>query len=44
VSDEQKSAKKVSRAVLARYAGSYEMEMLGTWTVSVEGDIRATRQ
>jgi hypothetical protein len=38
VSDEQKSAKKVSRAVLAQYAGTYEVEMLGMWTVSVEGD------
>ena len=38
VSDEQKSAKKVSRAVLAKYAGTYEVEMLGLWTVSVEGD------
>jgi hypothetical protein len=33
-----KSAKKVPPAVLARYAGNYEVEMLGTWTVSVEGD------
>jgi hypothetical protein len=24
--------------VLARYAGKYEVEMLGTWVVSVEGD------
>jgi hypothetical protein len=38
VADEQKSAKKVPPAVLARYAGNYEVEMLGTWTVSVEGD------
>ena len=38
VSDERKAAKKVSRAVLAQYAGAYEVEMLGTWTVSVEGD------
>jgi hypothetical protein len=28
----------VSRAVLAQYAGNYEVEMLGMWTVSVEGD------
>ena len=38
VSDERKSAKKVPRAVLAKYAGNYEVEMLGMWTVSVEGD------
>jgi hypothetical protein len=38
VADEQKIAKKVSRDVLARYAGTYEVEMLGLWTVSVEGD------
>jgi hypothetical protein len=38
VSDEQKSATKVPRAVLARYAGAYEVEMLGTFVVTVEGD------
>jgi hypothetical protein len=38
VSDERKSAKKVARDVLARYAGSYEVEMLGTWIVSIDGD------
>jgi hypothetical protein len=38
VSDERKAAKKVSRAVLGQYAGTYEVEMLGIWTVSVEGD------
>jgi hypothetical protein len=38
VSDEQKIAKKVSRDVLARYAGTYENEGLGTFTVSVSGD------
>ena len=38
VADERKSAKKVPRAVLARYAGDYEVEMLGTWVVSVDGD------
>jgi hypothetical protein len=38
VSDEQKSAKNVPPAVLARYAGAYEVEMLGMWTVSVEGN------
>jgi hypothetical protein len=37
VSDEQKAAKKVARDVLARYAGAYEVEMLGVWTVSVDG-------
>lgn len=38
VSDEQKSSKKVARDILARYAGTYEVEMLGAWTVSVDGD------
>jgi len=38
VSDEQKSAKKVSRDVLAKYAGAYDVEMLGTWTVTLDGD------
>ena len=38
VSDEQKSAKKVPRAVLARYAGTYEVDMLGTFIVTVDGD------
>jgi hypothetical protein len=38
VNDERKAGKKVSREVLARYVGTYEVEMLGTWTVSVNGD------
>jgi len=38
VADEQRSAKKVARSVLAGYAGTYEVEMLGAWTVSVDGD------
>jgi len=37
-SDDRKAAKKVARDVLARYAGAYEVEMLGTFTVSVVGD------
>jgi hypothetical protein len=43
VSDEQKSAKKVPRAVLARYAAAYEVEMLGTRVVSVEDDAEVGR-
>ena len=35
---ERKGGKKVSRDVLSRYVGVYEVEMLGTWTVSVNGD------
>jgi hypothetical protein len=38
VSDEQKLAKQVAPDVLARYAGTYDVEMLGVWTVSVQGD------
>jgi uncharacterized protein DUF3471 len=38
VNDERKSGKKVPREVLSRYVGVYEVEMLGTWTVSLEGD------
>jgi hypothetical protein len=38
VSDERQSAKKVGRDVLARYAGTYEVEMLGMWTIAVDGD------
>jgi hypothetical protein len=38
VNDERKGGKRVSRDVLARYVGIYEVEMLGTWTVSLEGD------
>jgi hypothetical protein len=38
VNDERKGGKKVSRDVLSRYVGVYEVEMLGTWTVSVNGD------
>jgi hypothetical protein len=38
ISDDQTFAKKVSRAVLEKCVASYEVEMLGLWTVSVEGD------
>jgi hypothetical protein len=38
VSDDQKAAKKVPRATLARYAGVYDVGPLGEWTVSVDGD------
>jgi len=38
VNDERKAGKKVSRDVLSRYVGAYEVEMLGTWTVSLDGD------
>jgi hypothetical protein len=39
VSDERKSAAKVPRDVLARYAGVYQIGgPLGDWTVSVDGD------
>ena len=38
VNDERKNGKKVPREVLSRYVGVYEVEMLGTWTVSLNGD------
>ena len=38
VNDERKAGRKVSREVLSRYVGVYEIEMLGTWTVSLDGD------
>ena len=38
VNDERKSGTKVPREVLSRYVGVYEVEMLGTWTVSLNGD------
>jgi hypothetical protein len=38
VNDERKGGKKVSREVLSRYVGVYEVEMLGTWTVLLNGD------
>jgi hypothetical protein len=38
VNDERKGGRKVSREVLSRYVGVYEVEMLGTWTVSLNGD------
>jgi len=38
VNDERKGGKTVSRDVLSRYVGTYEVEMLGTWTVSLDGD------
>jgi hypothetical protein len=40
VADEQKSAKKVPPAVLARYAGNYEVEMLGTWRRRYQGNAK----
>jgi len=38
VSDDRKSAKKVAPELLARYAGTYEVPMLGVWTISPAGD------
>src|SRR4029078_7066576 len=38
VNDEQKRGKKVPREVLSHYVGVYEVEMLGTWIVSLNGD------
>lgn len=37
VSDERAS-RKIAREILARYAGTYEVEMLGVWTLSLDGD------
>ena len=37
-SDDRNASKKVSRDILARYIGVYDVPMLGVWTVSVEGD------
>ena len=36
--DERKIEKKVPPAVLAQYAGAYELGPLGTWTVSAAND------
>ena len=32
------ASKKVSRDILSRYVGIYDVPMLGVWTVSLEGD------
>ncbi|HET9569461.1 MAG TPA: DUF3471 domain-containing protein [Vicinamibacterales bacterium] len=37
-SDDRSAAKKVSRDVLSRYVGIYDVPMLGVWTVSLDGD------
>jgi hypothetical protein len=37
-SEDRKASKRVARDVLARYAGVYDVEMLGVWTVSLDGD------
>jgi hypothetical protein len=37
-SDDRNASKKVPREVLARYVGTYDVEMLGVWTVSLDGD------
>ena len=38
VSDDRKASRKVARDILARYAGIYDVPMLGEWTVSLDGD------
>ena len=37
-SDDRNAAKKVSREILSRYVGIYDVPMLGAWTVSLDGD------
>ena len=37
-SDDRSVAKKVSRDILSRYVGVYDVAMLGVWTVSLDGD------
>jgi hypothetical protein len=37
-SDDRSASRKVSRDILARYVGTYDVVMLGVWTVSLEGD------
>jgi hypothetical protein len=37
-SDDRSAAKKVSRDVLSRYVGIYDVPMLGVWTVLLDGD------
>jgi Domain of unknown function (DUF3471) len=41
VSEDRKSSIKVSREILQRYAGTYDVPMLGIWTISVDGDALA---
>jgi len=38
VSDDRKASRNVAREILSRYAGTYDVPMLGEWIVSVEGD------
>jgi hypothetical protein len=38
VSDDRSASRKVSRDILSRYVGIYDVEMLGVWTVSLDGD------
>jgi hypothetical protein len=37
-SDDRAASKKVSREILSRYVGVYDVALLGVWTVSLEGD------
>jgi hypothetical protein len=37
-SDDRIASKKVSRDILSRYVGTYDVTMLGVWTVSLDGD------
>jgi Domain of unknown function (DUF3471) len=37
-SDDRNASKKVSRDILSRYVGTYDVVMLGVWTVSLDGD------
>jgi hypothetical protein len=38
VSEDRDASKKVSRDVLSRYVGVYDVELLGMWTVTLDGD------
>ena len=38
VSDDRNAATKVSRDLLSRYVGVYDVALLGVWTVSLDGD------
>ena len=38
VSDDRKTSKRVAPEILASYAGTYAVPMLGVWTISVAGD------
>lgn len=37
-SDDRATSRKVSREILSRYVGVYDVAVLGVWTVSLDGD------